>query len=128
MRRPYIHPLAERSRSHAGWSGAFRPFGSAQGAEVSREGPVGRRAQARRPALRQAQGPPPVESTRWLSGVEATRVAQGVEWDDGRAEANSRARRGPTRRRRPRPLPELVEGNGRKAPEGHAPNIISSKV
>ncbi len=25
-------------------------------------------------------------NTRWLSGVEATRVAQGVEWDDGRAE------------------------------------------
>ncbi len=25
-------------------------------------------------------------NTRWLSGVEATRVAQDVEWDDGRAE------------------------------------------
>ncbi|GEM_PF-4524852 len=28
-------------------------------------------------------------NTRWLSGVEATQVAQGVEWDGGRAEADS---------------------------------------
>ncbi len=56
---------------------------------TSREGPGGRRAQARRTALRQAQGPPPEENTRWLSGVEATRGAQDVGWDGRRAEANS---------------------------------------
>ena len=51
---------------------------------------------------------------RWLSVVEATRVVQGVEWDDGRAEANSPSTNSGTAE------PAGARPEGPIGPEGHA--------
>ncbi len=57
-------------------------------------------------------------STRWLSVVEATRVAQGVEWDGGRAEANSPSTNSGTAE------PAGAQPEGPSGPEGHAHMIL----